>query len=1016
MPRAADFAAAVREACEIYAKTKRMSEAVLVFGKYDIPIFPVDHRTKSPIPRRDPDPTGKHPRGIPGTGGFYKASCDPIIIKDWWRKHPHALIAVPMGPRSGVWCIDVDTAGPQHKTDGVAEWQALLAENEPFETREHRSATGGPHVFFEWDDALPIGCSKGELKDLSLSVKGAGGYVAIPPSVRKGRSYTVFRDCDPIKGPAWLTDKILAGGGGKPQRGPTRGSPHPRQPFVGTPQANLNLIAAAMRCIPNDDLKWEEWTIWALAIFAASGGSQRGFDIFDEFSARSSKYDPITTDERWDEISGSPPSATGAGKIFAAARAHGWQPPLPSAPPTYAIAADPAAEASDEMRRIVREFLAAVDQPAVKYLGNMPLPPIAHAARVDTGVGKTIIAIEELAAWLKKGPREPVIYATPRHNLNKPIEQRFFEHGINARIFRGRGAEDPLHPGQAMCLNLPAVRLAEKCHTEVASSCCKHKKQRCPFFDQCGYQRQLRNRDGVQVWVVATDTLFHEQRALGQEPPCVVIDESAWQQGLRGVDATEEFDWSVAIDGISNAPPPPTTLLNDLSRFRWRLASALRNQPNTGGVDSKHLRAQHLDGSACKFALGLEWKLYNDEVAKLGLYPGMPDSQLQAAMNNSTLINDIQYARRVIRIWEAARELLNDANINISGRLTLKRDNGQRVVTWRGIETIKKQFKRPSLLLDATLPDVSVLRAYHERAEIVADIKVALPKSVHIRQLLGTPTSARKTDNKKHLAELRRYIFARYFELGRPKTLVISQMKVQNWLETTKMPGNVALAHYNDITGLDHFKDVRLLLLLGRTQPGPAAVEALSAALTGKCPQSANARGNGFAWYDDVRCGISLRAGGGVATWGDQHPDPEVEALRWQICEGELVQAFGRARAIRRTAATPLDADFLFDVCVPVEVDEVTTWKVPSLLYETAAIDGVMLTSECDLMKCWPQLWPNQMVAKRTLRAGVPNLPSFDQVEYQLVGPKLNKRIGYFDLTRIPDPRAWLEARLGQLV
>ena len=36
-------------------------------------------------------------------------------------------------------------------------------------------------------------------------------------------------------------------------------------------------------------------------------------------------------------------------------------------------------------------------------------------------------------------------------------------------------------------------------------------------------------------------------------------------------------------------------------------------------------------------------------------------------------------------------------------------------------------------------------------------------------------------------------------------------------------------------------------------------------------------------------------------------------------------------------------------------------------------------------------------------------------VTYQLEGPKMNQRVGYFDPAVIPDPRAWLEARLGRL-
>jgi putative DNA primase/helicase len=1011
MPRAADFTAAVREACAVYAQTGRMGDAALIFGKHGIPIFPVDHRNKSPIPRRDPDPTGKYPRGIPRTGGFYKATCDPIIITDWWKKNPQALIAVPMGPRSGIWCVDVDT-GEEH-VSGIDEWQALLSEHDPFETREHRSATGGPHVLFEWKDEQPIGCSKGELKKLNLSVKGEGGYIVLPPSVRKGRSYSVFRDIDAIPAPQWLADKILTDGDGKPKR--ERKDPRPHQPFEGTPQCDLDELAEAMRFVPNNNLSWEEWTSWALAIFAASGGSQRGFDIFDEWSARSNKYEPVTTDERWHEISGSPPSATGAGKIFAQARHNGWLPPPPPATPTYAIAADNAAEGRDKMREAVRGFLYVVDNPEPwQSFANMPPPPIAHAACIDVGVGKTKIVIEELARWLKQKQRSGhVVYATPRHNLNERIEEQFTEHGINARIYRGREADDPHRPGQAMCVNLPAVSLAKRCHAEIASTCCKTKMHCCHFFYHCGYQRQLRDRGGVQVWIIAIDTLFHTHRALGK-PVAVIIDEALWQKGLRGVEANEEFNWSVAINSISEKPPPPRTLLSDLSHYRHRLASALRAQPDNGGVNRKYLDANHLDGSTCSYALGLEWARHKEYVDKLDLHPGMSELQLTQLAARTDLIDDIQHARRVIQIWKGAKELLNRADINVSGRLTLKQDNGQRTIEWRGISHISAQFTAPSLLLDATLPPLPMLQVYHPRAEIVADIKVELPEHVHGRQLLGTPTSSRKTKSEGHLGEIRRHILLRYLELSRPRSLVICQERVEEWL-TTRLPDNIVVEHYNDITGLDDYRDVRLMLLIGRTAPGPQAMEVLAAALTGKCPVPATAGNNGFHWYDQVTRGIRLRDGTGRATHGDQHPDPEVEAIRWQIHEAELVQALGRGRGVNRTAATPLDADLLFDTCLPITVDKVERWQVPSLLIETA-IEGVMLTAPCDLVKLWPAVWPNEKAAYRTVQSGVPKLPGFEQVEYQLAGPKMKKRVGYFDLALIPDPHAWLEVQLGRLL
>jgi putative DNA primase/helicase len=126
------------------------------------------------------------------------------------------------------------------------------------------------------------------------------------------------------------------------------------------------------------------------------------------------------------------------------------------------------------------------------------------------------------------------------------------------------------------------------------------------------------------------------------------------------------------------------------------------------------------------------------------------------------------------------------------------------------------------------------------------------------------------------------------------------------------------------------------------------------------------------------------------------------------------VQAVGRARGINRTAETPLDIDLLVDTCLPLCINDVSTWKPPSLLVETA-VDGVMLTSPGDMVKVWPKLWSNPKAAYRTVQDGVPALPGFETVTYQLEGPKMNRRLAYFDRTLIPDPEAWLCERLGPL-
>ena len=312
------------------------------------------------------------------------------------------------------------------------------------------------------------------------------------------------------------------------------------------------------------------------------------------------------------------------------------------------------------------------------------------------------------------------------------------------------------------------------------------------------------------------------------------------------------------------------------------------------------------------------------------------------------------------------------------------------------------------------MPDESILAVTHPRIKLKADIRVAMPTSVHIRQILHTPTSRTKLidgkHSEKHREEIRRHILQRWLEIGRQKPLVVAQMEYAEWLKD-KLPIEIAIGHYNAVAGLDQYRDVRLLILVGRTQPGPAAVEALAATLSGSMPDSV-ADGEQFSWYPRVRRGIRLRDGSGVAVIGDRHPDDLCEAIRQQINEAELIQALGRARAVNRDALSPLDIDLLFDVVLPIEVDEVDIWKRPSLLVDTAA-QGVMLTAPVDMVRIWPELWPNVKAAERVKR--VPSLPGFEPVTYQLVGPKMKRRDAFFDRGLIPNPMAWLVQRLGPL-
>ena len=73
-------------------------------------------------------------------------------------------------------------------------------------------------------------------------------------------------------------------------------------------------------------------------------------------------------------------------------------------------------------------------------------------------------------------------------------------------------------------------------------------------------------------------------------------------------------------------------------------------------------------------------------------------------------------------------------------------------------------------------------------------------------------------------------------------------------------------------------------------------------------------------WYEREERRIALADGCLHIPPGEKHADPTAEAIRWSICEGELIQAIGRGRGANRTAAAPLEIDLMTDVVLPIAV------------------------------------------------------------------------------------------------
>lgn len=92
--------------------------------------------------------------------------------------------------------------------------------------------------------------------------------------------------------------------------------------------ADLEDVIAALAAIPNDAAPdWDFWKRIAMATWAATGGSQEGYDAFATWSRLSPAHDENAARRCWNEVTASPPDRIGAGTLFhlASEAAPGWR-------------------------------------------------------------------------------------------------------------------------------------------------------------------------------------------------------------------------------------------------------------------------------------------------------------------------------------------------------------------------------------------------------------------------------------------------------------------------------------------------------------------------------------------------------------------------------------------------------------------------------------------------------------------------------------------------------------------
>ena len=235
-------------------------------------------------------------------GRRWGATADPEEIREDWRRWPEANVCIATGRESKIFVIDVDTADG-HGVDGFATLAELENKYGPLPpTWQVVSPSGSKHFYFRYPTAGVVKNDTGRLLGPGIDVRGDGGMVVAPPSLKGDKRYEMIGNGTMADAPPWLELKVKT-------------SPETENKKGDWGQLDVPMLEAAMKVLPTA-LEWHERNKIGMALFAATEGSNEGLALWDEWLRRSGKYNAGATRGRWRALKNSAPTSIGAGSIM----------------------------------------------------------------------------------------------------------------------------------------------------------------------------------------------------------------------------------------------------------------------------------------------------------------------------------------------------------------------------------------------------------------------------------------------------------------------------------------------------------------------------------------------------------------------------------------------------------------------------------------------------------------------------------------------------------------------------
>lgn len=678
----------------------------------------------------------------------------------------------------------------------------------------------------------------------------------------------------------------------------------------------------------------------------------------------------------------------------------------------------------EEAREKLREAIASFCRSAEAWsAAGCEKPGSRVGLRASVGLGKSAISRRELVALQERlmgaGLPHRILVFVPSLALADEAATGWAETGLRVAVHRGYEARMP-GLGVAMCRDLDMVRMAVQAGLSVfPNACLRRGGASCHNFDACAKQANLREVEQADVVLAAYDSIFTGLSVAPDQVALMIVDEGCWERairrmriGLHEVMATEAVDEPRMDD-----PAAEELAWSELYRVRTMAADALLAN-GAGPLSRRQLLDVGLTVEDCVLAADLELQLRVDP----GLRPGLPQGARRRAKE---LSRDAERSVRRVALFRALEATLQRSE-ELDGRIRVQPADpatGAVSIEVTSLHTIDQDLARlPILHLDATLrPELAetVLPGL-EVTEIDADMPhmrlTAVEGNFGKSSLVEDP-KASPDENRRRRNRLRECVDHVRWEAARVapgKTLVVTYQAIEPAFAGFS---GVRTGHFKAIAGLDVYKDVALLIVIGRPLPGNDDLCHLTSAYLGHVPAGE---------YHKARRGLLMRDGSRRAASVIEHQDPKGENMRAAVCDDEVIQAIGRGRGVNRTSGNPLEVQVLADVALPMIHDRVVAWEsmVPNVL-QKMLLAGLAVDSPADAAALHPGFFPSVEQAKKAFQRGVfgGHFPidssyrdlSLKSAAYRRCGRGRSWQRVWWIGDRLADARAALEAEIGTL-